>query len=138
MRALKIPLLLVFALTALAACATRPDRGIALDKAQYAYSAAIRWGDFEGAWHMVDPAYRQAHPMTDFQFNRYKQMQISGYRDLGAQVGDGTAQREIQLGVINRNTLVERDTRYTELWRYDAATTTWWLVTGLPDLWQGQ
>ena len=138
MRVLKTCLLLLLALTALTACVTKMDRNSELDKAQYAYSAAIRWGDFEGAWNMVDPKYRKAHPMTDLEFARYKQVQISAYHDLGAQVGEGTAAREIQIGVINRNTLVERETRYTERWRYDPVVKTWWLATGLPDLWQEQ
>ncbi len=122
-------------LALLAGCATGTSQGDALQKAQYAYSAAIRWGDFEGAWNMVDPAYRKAHPMSGLEFERYKQLQISAYHDLGSQVGDDQAQREVQIGIINRNTLVERDARYTERWRYDAAAKTWWVVDGLPDLW---
>ncbi len=43
--------------------------------------------------------------------------------------------REIEIGVINRNTLTERSVRYRERWRYDEAAQTWWLVSGLPDLW---
>jgi hypothetical protein len=117
--------------------AAKMDRMSELDKVQYAYSAAIRWGDFEGAWNLVDPEYKKTHPMTDLEFARYKQIQISDYRDLGAQVGDGVAVREIQIGVINRNTLVERQTRYTERWRYDAEHKAWWLTVGLPDLWNG-
>ncbi|HVR82415.1 MAG TPA: hypothetical protein VHF02_10105 [Luteimonas sp.] len=138
MRMLKIGLLLLLATVALTGCATKMDRNSELDKAQYAYSAAIRWGDFEGAWNLVDPKYKQAHPMTDLELERYKQIQISGYRDLAAQVGDGVAMREIGIGVINRNTLVERQTRYTERWRYDLEHKTWWLTVGLPDLWQGE
>jgi hypothetical protein len=46
--------------------------------------------------------------------------------------------REIQIGVINRNTLVERETRYTERWRYDPEHKAWWLTSGLPNLWEGQ
>ena len=139
MRMLKIGLLLLLASVALGGCAAaRMDRNSALDKVQYAYSAAIRWGDFEGAWNLVDPAYKKLHPMTDLEFERYKQIQISGYRDIAAQVGETTAMREIQIGVINRNTLVERETRYTERWRYDAEHKTWWLTAGLPNLWEGQ
>ena len=126
-----LPLLLV-------GCATNADRGDALQQAQYAWSAAIRWGDFEGAWNMVDPEVRKAHPVTDLEFERYKQVQISAYHELGAQTGDGVAQREVQIGVVNRNTQVEREARYTERWRYDAASKTWWETSGLPDLWQSQ
>ena len=100
-------------------------------------SAAIRWGDFEGAWNMVDPEYRKAHPMSNLEFDRYKQVQISGYHDLGAQVTQTNAIREIGIGVINRNTLVERQARYTERWRYDPEGKVWWLTVGLPDFWSG-
>ncbi len=122
----------------LAACASLGPQADALEKAQYAYSAAIRWGDIEGAWTLVDPEYRQANPMTDLAFERYKQVQVTGYRDLAAQVGEGTAAREIELGVVNRHTMRTRSIRYTERWRYDAEAKTWWLTVGLPDFWQGE
>lgn len=139
MRMSRIGVLLLCATLALAGCAaTRVDRSNGLDQAQYAYSAAIRWGDFEGAWNLVDPKYRQEHPLTSLELERYKQVQISSYRDLAAQVGADVAVRDIQIGVINRNTLVERQVRYSERWRYDAQAKAWWLSGGLPDLWQGQ
>ena len=135
MRLLKtcFPLLLALVLSA---CATagKIDRNQALQQAQYAYSAAIRWGDFEGAFNMVDPKLRAAHPLTDLEIERYKQLQVSGYHDIGSEVLADTASREIQIGVINRNTLVERQVRYTERWHYDATVKTWWLAVGLPDL----
>ena len=130
--------LLACSLLLLAGCPKSVSKGTALDEVQYAWSAAIRWGDFEGAWNMVDPEYRKAHPMTDLEFERYKQLQISAYHDLGARAGDGVASREVEIGVINRNTLVERQARYVEQWRYDPAAKTWWLESGLPDLWQGE
>lgn len=129
-------LALALVLVLLAGCASRQMD--ALRQAQYAYSAAIRWGDFEGAWNLVDPDYRKQHPMTELEFRRYKQVQISGYHELGVQGGEGTAMREIGIGVINRNTLVERQARYTERWRYDPEAETWWLTVGLPDLWQDE
>jgi hypothetical protein len=136
MRLLRTGLLLL-ALLVLGGCAAaKVDRNNALEQVQYAYSAAIRWGDFEGAWNLVDPAYRKAHPMTELEFERYKQVQISAYHDIGSQVGPVMAMREVQIGVINRNTLVERQARYTERWRYDEKAKVWWLVSGLPDLWQ--
>ena len=119
----KAGLLLLFAL--LVGCGTGGRKMTVLEETQYAYSAAIRWGDFEGAWQLVDPTYRDAHPLTNLQFERYKQIQVSGYRDLAAQVGDGTALREIQIGVINRNTMAERSIRYTESWRYDIEAKRW-------------
>lgn len=126
-------------LALLAGCPKSASKGTALDEMQYAYSAAIRWGDFEGAWSLVDPEYRSEHALTDIDFSRYKQVQISGYREKGMEIQpSGTVMREIEIGVINRNTLAERTVRYRENWRYDEASKTWWLVVGLPDLWQGE
>ena len=134
---LQVGLLWLLAACALAGCATSTQVN-ELDKVQYAYSAAIRWGDFEGAWQLVDPEYRKQHPLSDLEFERYKQIQVSGYRDLAAQaIPGGTAVREIQIGVINRHTQVERSIRYTERWRYDPVTKQWWLTVGLPDFWSG-
>ena len=122
----------------LAGCATGMGRGSALQESQYAWSAAIRWGDFEGAWNMVDPEVRKAHPVTALELERYKQLQISAYHDIGSRVGDDVAEREIQIGVINRNTQVEREARYSERWRYDPVAKRWWETSGLPDLWQSE
>ena len=130
--------LLLCCLALLAGCPkTHASKGSALDEVQYAYSAAIRWGDFEGAWNLVDPKVREEKPLTDIDFSRYKQVQISAYRDLGGSpLASGEIVREIEIGVINRNTLAERTVRYRESWRYDEAAKTWWLTSGLPDLWK--
>ncbi|MBN8261928.1 MAG: hypothetical protein J0L59_06360 [Xanthomonadales bacterium] len=128
--------LLLCCLALLAGCPKSASKGTALEEIQYAYSAAVRWGDFEGAWNLVDPKVRQEQPLTDIDFSRYKQVQISGYRDLGGTtLGNGEVVREIEIGVVNRHTLAERTVRYRERWRYDEAAKTWWLVGGLPDLW---
>jgi hypothetical protein len=128
--------LLLCCLALLAGCPKSASKGTALDEIQYAYSAAIRWGDFEGAWQLVDPKVREEHPLTDVDFSRYKQVQISGYRDSGGSaLANGEVIRDIEIGVINRNTLKERNVRYRERWRYDETASTWWLVSGLPDLW---
>ena len=97
--------------------------------ARYAYSAAIRWGDFEGAWHAGRPEYRKEHPLSDLELERYKQIQIAGYRDLATQtLPDGDVVRDIEIGVVNRHTLAERSPRYTERWRFDPEDKQWWLV----------
>lgn len=110
-------------------------KGGGLDKAMYAYSAAVRWGDFEGAWNLVDPAVRVQKPMTDLDFSRYEQIEITGYRELGTQPGtDGTVMRQIEISLVNRHTLSERKVRFTEVWRYDSKAKAWWAMS-LPDLW---
>jgi hypothetical protein len=133
----RLPLLALAALLlATAGCAGTPDRADALREAQYAWSAAIRWGDFEGAWTLVDPAYREAHPMTALEFSRYAQVRISGYDEGPSTVSGETATRRVVLGVVNANTQVQRQATYLEQWRHDPDTGRWWVESGLPDLWR--
>lgn len=122
----------------LAACASTGKEMSELQRAQYSWSAAIRWGDFEGAWNLVDPDWREVHPLTDLQLERYRQVQVSHYRDLASSPGESEALREIEIGVINRHTMAERTLRYTERWRYDAQRKRWWIEGGLPDFWAGE
>ncbi len=131
-------LLIALLLVSMAGVAMAGKKNVILEKNKYAYSAAIRWGDFEGAWTMVDPKIRKDKPMTAAEFSRYEQIQISGYRDLASMPGpDGAEMREVQIDVINRNTMKQRRLRYTEVWRYDPETKNWW-IESLPDFWQGQ
>ena len=131
----KLRLLLALLLLLPAACASTPDRGDALRQAQYDWSAAIRWGDFEGAWTLVDPAYRAEHPLSSLELERYKQVQVSRYHDLDSQVSGDRASRQVRIGVVNRNTQVQREARYLEAWRYDPEADRWWNTSGLPDFW---
>lgn len=128
-------------LPVLAACAGGATRQMdALQSAQYDWSAAIRWGNFEGALSMIDPEVLEKQPVSDLELSRYQQIQVSGYTELGQRVNaDGLrAAREINIGVVNRHTMAERNVRYTETWRFDPEGKRWWITTGLPDLWGGQ
>lgn len=127
-------------LLALGSCASMSKQGPKLEQAQYAWSAAIRWGDFEGAMNLIDPKVREKAEITPLQLARYEQVQISSYRDVGASsnMDAGTAVRDIEIGVINRHTMAERVVRYRETWRWDAEAKAWWLTSQLPDLWEGQ
>ena len=111
-----------------------------LQSNQYAWAGAIRWGDFEGALSLVDPAYREAHPVSDLELKRYEQVQITAYRERNstADKKGGVAMRDIEIGVVNRHTQAERTVRYREEWRWDEAGKNWWLVSGMPDLWEGE
>ncbi len=128
----------LLAVLAPATAQNRMQRG-RLQQVQDAYAAAVRWGEFEDAWQAVDPDYRAGHPMTELEFERYRQVQISGYRDLASSVGpDGAVERSIELRVINKHTMAERTLRYRERWRWDPQAKRWWLAVGLPDLWNGE
>lgn len=140
MRPVLIRAICLAALLLLAACASSSDKRSALEEMQYQYSAAIRWNDFEGAWNAIDPDYRKEHPMTDLQFERYKQIQVSGYQDLASDLSEDKmhARREIQISLINKHNMTERSIRYTESWKYDPAIKRWWVTSGLPDFWAGE
>lgn len=130
--------LLVVLLLSLAGTAFAGKKRDLLNRNQYAYSAAIRWGDFEGAWNMVDPKIREEKPMTDVDFSRYEQIQVTRYNDLATMPGpdEDSELREVRIEVVNRNTLSSRTVRFTEVWHFDPVTKNWW-VAGLPDFWKG-
>lgn len=132
-------LLLALVVAAPASALGKRKKSSQLDLLQLSYAAAIRWGEFEQAWEMVDPAYRAAHPMSETQFERYQQVQVSGYSDRTTSIApDGSVVRLMELRVINKHTMAERTLRYQEQWRWDETTKRWWLVVGLPDLWDGE
>jgi hypothetical protein len=139
MRLLKLSGLLC-CLLILAGCPSTAGQRNKLDKLQYAWSGAIRWGDFESAVNLIDPKMRVEKAPSALELERYKQVQISSYRDVGASSDfeTGQAVRDIEIGVINRHTMAERTVRYRETWRWDLETKTWWVTSPLPDLWEGQ
>lgn len=130
----RIALALLVAL--LAACSSgagsKPD---ALERTLYDYSGAIRWNNFEVAWDMVDPKVREAKPLSDFELERLKQVQITNYNLVASvTLPDGRIAREVELGVVNRHTQAERVVRVREIWRYDEEAQRWWQTEGLPVL----
>ena len=127
-------------LLALAACVSTSGQRNKLDKVQYTWAGLIRWGDFEGAANLIDPKIREKLTVTGLELERYKQVQISSYRDVGASsdFDAGQAVRDVEIGVINRHTMAERTVRYRETWRWDEEAKTWWVTSPLPDLWDGQ
>ncbi|PJK06965.1 hypothetical protein CO614_07080 [Lysobacteraceae bacterium NML120232] len=139
MKKILAPVLLAALLSGVQGCASSGGQAGALERAQYAYSAAIRWGDLDGAWMQLAPELRAQGEMNEIERNRWKQIQITSYRVLSSDATpDGGAARLIEIGVANRHTLTERQLRYQEVWRWDAASKTWFLTSGLPDLWAGQ
>ena len=136
MRRLLAAAVLAFAALAFVGCASQGREANALDREQYAWSGAIRWGDVDVAVAMLDPKTRAEAPPSAIELERYKQVQISAYRELGASrdVAAGTAARDIEIGVVNRHTLAERTVRYREVWRWDAEARTWYITSGLPNL----
>jgi hypothetical protein len=130
-----VPLLALLMLL-LAACG---GGAMSVEKQQEAvlrrYASAIRWSEFETAWMFVDPVYREAHPLTDLEQERLKQIQVTGYEVMHMEPsadGHGVEQ-DVAIRLINKHTQLERQITDRQHWVFDATTKQWWLATGLPD-----
>ena len=136
---MRIALSLLFALLAglsVATDAVAAGSGKKLEQVQAAWSSSVRWSDFEAAWQLVDPELRAGQPLTELELERYRQLQVSSYREGGnGELEDGTVVRTVEIGVVNRHTQAERVVRWRERWRWDAKAKRWWQTAGLPDFW---
>jgi len=136
---LSVLLLALLATLASPADAAKRRQRAGLEQAQEAWSSAVRWSEFEAAWEMVDPALRAERPLTELELERYRQLQVSSYREGGNGVlDDGIVVRNVEIGVVNRHTQAERSVRYQERWRWDPQAKRWWNAAGLPDFWDGK
>ncbi len=128
-------LLALLLLALLAACG--PSKQDSQYAALMGYGKALRWGGLEDATQYLAPEYRAKHPLTSLEINRWQQVQISGYSELGdaALDNDGqTLRQTVRISVINRHTGVERQIIDRQEWRYDPEAKRWWLWSGLPRL----
>lgn len=137
MSLLRLALLLSAALLT-SACATAQKKQ-RIDETLNAYRQAIRWGTVEDALAFVDPERLAERPYTALELDRYRQVAVSAYRDGEAVLGpDGRVRQTVGISIYNRHTMVERHLVDHQVWRWDAQAKRWWLVSGLPDLSQGQ
>lgn len=98
------------------------------------YGAAIRWGEFDAAWGYVDPAYREQHPLTDLDRERFKLIQVTGYDVRSGGINpEGILEQTVEIRVVGKFTQSERTVVDHQRWRWDEAGKRWWLLTGLPD-----
>jgi len=128
--------LLLFALLALflAACTSKGDN-IKLDSALFQYAGAVRFSDIERAYEFVHPRQRAEKPMSSLDWNRFAQVQFTGYLvKLKEPAGEGEVRQLVEIRLINRHTQAERIITARELWKWDDETKRWWLMSGLPDI----
>ena len=99
------------------------------------YAAIIRWGNILDGLSFVDPAYRQAHPMTDLDMQRYQQVSVTAYNDApAAPLNELEVAQTVEIGLVNKNTQAARSIIDHQVWKYDEKQKHWWLMTGLPDI----
>lgn len=134
-RWLSLVLLLVLGAAGVSDVQARKPSGKKLDVTLFEYSSSLRWSEFEAAWAYVEPAYREQNPLSEFELERFKQFQITGYE---VKTRDGKGKLEyaqtVEIRLVNKHTQTERVITERELWRWDAASKRWWLATGLPKL----
>ncbi|OOG53736.1 hypothetical protein [Rhodanobacter sp. C03] len=121
----------------LTGCATQ-QRSDTLTTTLTAYASTVRWGDFQSAAQFLDPKIRAAHPLSDLDIARYKQVRVSEYDDGNGPVpaGEGSVQQTVHIGLINVHTQTERSIVDHQTWHYDEKAKHWWLTSGLPDITQ--
>jgi len=106
-----------------------------LEETLLTYAATIRWGDMTQAQVYVDPKYRAAHPLSELDLARYKQVQVTAYNDQpAAPVSDTEVHQTVEIGLVNINTQTARSVIDRQVWKYDEAEKRWWLTTGLPNI----
>jgi|AraplaL_Col_mTSA_1032028.scaffolds.fasta_scaffold11196_1 hypothetical protein len=134
MRRILLPLIASTVLL-LAGCAAS-TRNDALTSTLTAYGNAVRWNGLQSALQFVDPAVLKAHPPTDLDLARYRQVTVSDYDDGAGPVplGDNEVQQTVQIRLINIHTQAERSITTRQVWRYDEKLKHWWLESGLPDI----
>ncbi len=116
---------------------SRRERG--LDEYMRAYGSDIRWGNIESAIGYIDPEVLKNRPISSTDLERYKQVQIAGYRESALVVeDDGTATQVVEIEFINVHTQSISSMIDRQRWRYDNEAKRWWLVSGLPDLTAGR
>ena len=132
------PLLVLALSTALlTGCATN-RRGDALQKALDGYSTALRWDSLVAGEAFIEPKLRSEHPLSKFEIARYAQLRVANYEVQGTLPGTPDTYRQVvRIALINRNTQTVRNITDKQTWRWDAKDKQWWLVSGLPDVTQG-
>jgi hypothetical protein len=129
-------LLALFLVALLAGCGSAERKvGNQRDITLRGYSSAIRWNEFETAWGYVEPAYRDAHPLTDLEIERFKQVEVTGYDVRNSEDSpDGGVDQVVEIRLISKATQVERVLTDHQHWTFDPVAKRWWLTTGLPDI----
>jgi hypothetical protein len=99
------------------------------------YAATIRWGSIEQAETFVDPEYRAAHPLTQLELDRYKQVRFTNYNDAApVPVNDDEVRQTVEIGIVNVHTQEARSIVDRQVWKYERKAKVWLLTSGLPDI----
>lgn len=119
----------------LSACATQQHSRDLLKVTLYDYSGAVRWNRFDAAANFLDPVELAKKPLKPIDLTRYEQIQVTGYYVKGTEeITPTDVRQQVEIRFVNRHTQAESTLLVQERWRYDEATRSWWLTSGLPDI----
>jgi hypothetical protein len=127
-----VPRLLPFlaAVAVLAGCGSieKDKKANALEAAVTRYGAAIRWGYYEVAFGLVHPDKREAIPTG------LDNIRVTGYEVVQPpqQVDENTADQVVIVDYLHEDVQRVRSLTDRQHWRYEPATGTWWLYSGIP------
>lgn len=103
------------------------------DSVHSAWANAMRWGEGEEREPFLAAEARLA--LDDFQRRRWRQVNISGYRERSrSPLDDGRLLVRAEVSLVNVHTLAERSLTVDEIWQWQPEQRQWRL-TALPDLW---
>lgn len=133
------PLCCVLALFAGCASVMHESESRALETTLVAYGNAIRWGDLQQAIPFIAPETLKAHPLTNLDEQRYKQVRFVSYIEQPpVPTGPHEVRQVVKISLLNVNTQTERDIVDNQVWHYDETSKHWRNVSGLPDITQGR
>jgi len=119
------------ALLAAGGCGTiEKDRmAVAMEAALTTYGEAIRWGYLDVAYSYVDPGKRGKIPqdLSNVQVIGYEVVQPPYMKD------DRSAEQVARIEYVHKDVQMVRSLSDRQLWRYEKATNSWWLESGVPE-----
>lgn len=99
------------------------------------YETLVRWSQWDAAAAFLAPEYLEQHPISRLELDRLRLFRVTQYTLRSARPDDGgmTLWQSVEIRLFNTNQAVERTIMDEQQWRYDQASKSWRLYSGLPD-----
>jgi len=99
------------------------------------YETLVRWSQWDAAAAFLAPEYLEQHPISRLELDRLRLFRVTQYTLRSARPADGgmTLWQSVEIRLFNTNQAVERTIIDEQQWRYDQASKSWRLHSGLPD-----
>lgn len=107
-----------------------------LDKTLETFASQLRWGeDFTQTLGFLDPAQREKLQPKPLEIERWNQYRVIGVHSQPALIdAQGQGRQRIAVELVSRHTQTTRTIQFDTLWRFDAETERWYLISPFPIL----